>query len=160
MSVFTEDVLQGQGRIFEVLRVLPVEEWSLLLLFIFLWCMTWLYAAYVLVLGKIGQVSDLLWGYGMLTCPCPGAHCHPPMGKIKKNTSPNPKLWTWLGKSSIPWRFFLTKNEKKSKDLISSMLDNQMVLKTERGWHQTGLKIKLCCRTKWKTFLKRPWPGE
>ena len=33
MSVFTEDVLQRQDRIFEVLRVLLVEEWSLLLLF-------------------------------------------------------------------------------------------------------------------------------
>ena len=60
--------------------------------------MTCLCAAYVLVLGKIGQVSALPWGYGMLTCPCPGAHCHPPMGKIKQYTSPKSKIMNMIGK--------------------------------------------------------------
>ena len=127
---------------------------------LFLWCVTWLCAAHVLVLGKIGQVSVLPWGFGMLTCPCSGAHCHPPMGKIKQNTSQNPKLLLWLGKSSIG--SFWPKKKKKSKDLISSRLDNRMVLETrpERGWYQTEVKMKLCCRTKWKTFWKRCWHGE
>jgi len=135
MSDFTEDVLQGQGGIFEVLRALPVKEWSLLLFyFIFLWCMTVCCICFSIRQNRASECPAVgVWDVDM-----PRGPLSPTYGKIKQNTSPNPKLWTWLGKSSIPWRLFLTKKDKKSKDLISSRLDNQMVVETTPNWGENG----------------------